>query len=42
MYGIKEDIAHKVMLEGTNGDGIVFNLVMPESNKGNELGEVIE
>lgn len=42
MYGIKEDIAHKVMLEGTNGDGIVFNLVMPESNKGNELSEVIE
>lgn len=42
MYGIKEDIAHKVMLEGTNGDGIVFNLVMPESNKENSIGEVIE
>lgn len=42
MYGIKEDIAHKVMLEGTNGDGIVFNLVMPEANKENTLGEVIE
>lgn len=42
MYGIKEDIAHKVMLEGSNGDGIVFNLVMPESNKENTPGEVIE
>lgn len=42
MYGIKEDIAHKVMLEGANGDGITFNLIVPESSKENELGEVIE
>lgn len=42
MYGIKEDIAHKVMLEGANGDGITFNLIVPESNKENKLGEVIE
>lgn len=42
MYGIKEDIAHKVMLEGTDGDGITFNLIMPEQNKENELGDVIE
>lgn len=36
MYGIKEDIAHKVMLEGSDGDGITFNLIVPESNKENE------
>lgn len=42
MYGIKEDIAHKVMLEGADGDGITFNLVMPQQNKENELGDIIE
>lgn len=42
MYGIKEDIAHKVMLESAEGDGITFNLVMPKSNKENELGDIIE
>lgn len=42
MYGIKEDITHKVMLEGADGDGITFNLVMPQSNKENELSEIIE
>lgn len=41
MYGIKEDIAHKVMLEGADGDGITFNLIMPQSNKENEL-EIID
>lgn len=30
MYGIKEDIAHKVMLEGADGDGITFNLIAPQ------------
>lgn len=30
MYGIKEDIAHKVMLEGTDGEGITFNLIAPQ------------
>lgn len=30
MYGIKEDIAHKVMLEGSDGDGITFNLIAPQ------------
>lgn len=42
MYGIKEDIAHKVMLEGADGDGITFNLIVPESNKENELGQIID
>lgn len=42
MYGIKEDIAHKVVLEGSDGDGITFNLVLPESNKDNEITQVIE
>lgn len=42
MYGIKEDIAHKVMLEGAGGDGITFNLVVPEKNKENEIEEVID
>lgn len=42
MYGIKEDIAHKVMLEGANGDGITFNLIVPEPNKENGFEKVIE
>lgn len=42
MYGIKEDIAHKVMLEGADGDGITFNLIVPESNKENDLENIIE
>ncbi|MBD5323837.1 MAG: hypothetical protein HDS02_03255 [Bacteroides sp.] len=42
MYGIKEDIAHKVMLEGADGDGITFNLIVPEANKENGIDKVIE
>lgn len=42
MYGIKEDIAHKVMLEGADGDGITFNLIVPETNKENDIDKVIE
>lgn len=42
IYGIKEDIAHKVMIEGGDGDGITFNLVMPQSDKGNELEDLID
>lgn len=30
MYGIKEDIAHKVMFEGSDGEGITFNLIAPQ------------
>lgn len=30
MYGIKEDIAHKIQLEGADGDGITFNLIAPQ------------
>lgn len=29
MYGIKEDIAHKISLEGADGEGITFNLIAP-------------
>lgn len=36
MYGIKEDIAHKVMLESNGGDGITFNLIVPEAAKPGE------
>ena len=42
IYGVKEDIAHKVMLEGSDGDGITFNLIMPETNKENEMAKLIE
>jgi len=42
MYGIKEDIAHKVMLEGADGDGITFNLIVPEKNVQNEFDKLIE
>lgn len=41
MYGIKEDIAHKVMVEGADGDGITFNLVVPQPNKENEVDKMI-
>lgn len=30
MYGIKEDIAHKISLEGVDGEGITFNLIAPQ------------
>lgn len=36
MYGIKEDIAHKVMLENAGGDGITFNVIVPEAKKQGE------
>lgn len=41
MYGIKEDIAHKVMLEGADGGGITFNLIMPEQNKENRIEDIV-
>lgn len=41
MYGIKEDIAHKLVLEGADGDGITFNLIVPESNKENDVSQII-
>lgn len=41
MYGIKEDIAHKVTLENAGGDGITFNLVMPEPSKENQVSELL-
>lgn len=40
LHGIKEDIAHKVVLE-SEGDGITFNLIMPDSSKDNELSDFI-
>ena len=37
MYGIKEDIAHKVTLEGGDSNGIVFNINVPtQTNKEEE------
>ena len=30
MYGIKEDIAHKIAIENSDGSGITFNVIMPE------------
>ena len=42
MYGIKEDITHKLMLEGADGEGITFNLIMPEPSKDNEISNIIE
>lgn len=30
IYGIKEDVAHKISLEGTDGEGITFNLIAPQ------------
>ena len=41
MYGIKEDIAHKVTVEGANGDGITFNLIMPEKKNENEIEKLL-
>lgn len=36
MYGIKEEIAHKVQIEGADGEGITFNLIVPEKEKVDE------
>lgn len=30
MYGIKEDIAHKIEIDGNGGSGITFNVIVPE------------
>lgn len=42
MYGIKEDIAHKVMLEGADGEGITFNLIVPDSQKENDIENITD
>lgn len=43
MYGIKEDIAHKIQLEGADGSGITFNVIVPEKKKNeDELDEIEE
>ena len=36
MYGIKEDIAHKISIDGTEGSGITFNINVPTPNKEEE------
>ena len=33
MYGIKEDIAHKISIDGGDGNGITFNLITPQPTK---------
>lgn len=30
MYGIKEDIAHRIAIDGGDGNGITFNVIVPE------------
>ncbi len=40
MYGIKEDIAHTVRLEGENGAGVVFNVVVPNQKKEDEAKDL--
>lgn len=41
MYGIKEDIAHTVKLEGENGAGVVFNVIVPDQkNNDKELEDM--
>jgi hypothetical protein len=43
MYGIKEDIAHKIQIEGADGSGITFNVIVPEKKKNeDELDEIEE
>lgn len=37
MYGIKEEIAHKVKIESDGQTGMVFNVIMPEQKDNNEL-----
>lgn len=42
IYGIKEDVAHKVSFEGTDGNGVVINVIAPqktEQPKFDEIGE---
>lgn len=36
MYGIKEDIAHKIAIEGSDGNGITFNVIVPEKKNPGE------
>ena len=40
MYGIKEDIAHTVKLEGNDGAGVVFNVIVPDQKRNNDEAEL--
>jgi len=40
MYGIKEDIAHRIKIEGGDGGGITFNVVVPDKKKDDEIEEL--
>lgn len=39
MYGIKEDIAHKVSIEGGNGSGVTINVIAPQKTDNTEMIE---
>lgn len=42
MYGIKEDIAHKVSIEGADGSGVTINVIAPaKSDKSSEIEELM-
>ena len=33
IYGIKEDVAHKVAIEGAGGQGVVINVIAPQKSE---------
>lgn len=39
MYGIKEDIAHKVSIEGNGGSGVTINVIAPQKTDNTEAIE---
>lgn len=42
MYGIKEDVAHKISIDGGDGgSGVTFNVIMPEKRDTKEEEELI-
>lgn len=41
MYGVKEDIVHKVQLEGKDGSGVTFNIVVPEKPSEAKNSEIL-
>ena len=42
IYGIKEDVAHKVSIEGSDGNGVVINVIAPQKSEQPDFGQLDE
>lgn len=42
IYGIKEDVAHKVSLEGADGSGVVINVIAPQKTEQPNFDDIVD